>query len=105
MLFEGIKRDTNAPALQRSEAGVCIAQVLAKPSLESGVWCVLELISAGRESWKAQWEFESPGLTRELSFNNKEILPARRLSMEALVDGKVLILQGEQLISLHIGEN
>jgi hypothetical protein len=60
---------------------------------------------AGRGLWQTPCEIENPKLTRELSFDDKDILPARRFSMEAPVDSKVLILQGEQLISLHISEN
>jgi hypothetical protein len=54
---------------------------------------------------ESDWNSEHVALTGELSFNDKDILPVWRFSMEALVDCEMFILQGEYFISLHIGED
>jgi hypothetical protein len=67
----------------------------------------------GRECccWKkaiaaeSDWNSEHVARTGKLSFDDKDILPVRRFSMEALVDSEVFVLQGEYLISLHVGED
>ena len=67
----------------------------------------------GRECrcWKkaiaaeSDWNSEHVARTGKLSFDDKDILPVRRFSVEALVDSEVFILQGEYLISLHVGED
>jgi len=67
----------------------------------------------GRECrcWKkaiaAEFGWDSEHITRtgKLSFDDKDILPVQRFSMEALVDGDVFVLQAEYLISLHVGED
>ena len=67
----------------------------------------------GREyhCWKkaiaAEFDWHSEHVTRtgKLSFDDKDILPVRRFSVEALVDSDVFILQGEYLISSHVGED
>lgn len=51
------------------------------------------------------WNLEHVALTGKLSFDDKDILPIRSFSVEAFVDREVFVLQGEYLISLHIGED
>jgi hypothetical protein len=51
------------------------------------------------------WNSEHVALTGESSFDDKDILPIRCFSMEASVDRKVFVLQGEYLVSLHIGKD
>jgi hypothetical protein len=54
---------------------------------------------------ESDWNSEHVTGTGKLSFDDKDILPVRRFSMEAPVNSEVFILQGEYLISLYVGED
>jgi hypothetical protein len=58
-----------------------------------------------RKASMHDWNSEHVALTGELSFDDEDILPIRCFSMEASVDRKVFVLQGEYLVSLHIGKD
>ena len=75
---------------------------ISKAWLQAG----LHVISDG--PWNHGWSkcrTRKAEVTRELFFDNKDILPAWCFCTEVLVDSKVLVLQGKQLIPLHISDD